>query len=1061
MKKYIILKIAVTYIIIVFSSSQLFAVPNHPNKKHGNLSMQEYPTEIFNQKIGSRANNVPDSILVLLVEFSDVTFDLVPDYPDSVAHDHDYFERIIFHLSSYIHDASHGNYIIDSTNYTIWDNVLTLPETMGYYGNDEKWIERIAEFAETTFLTMDAEIDYSNFDSFIVFHAGAGQEADINNTNAAQLWSTFLSRKTLQAGLDEENDDFPGIITNERIIKEIVICPETEWQPDFEEGDPNYGLLGVVAHEFGHLIGLPTLFDNNSSNGRSYGIGNFGVMGHGAWNANGYVPPLPCAWSRYYMGWEDNNIEVIDANAEDLEITYPMSDDIFTKKLYRINISEKEYFLIENRQQNPDNSTINGWPNFTFELLPDSVQDYYPLPDSVPEGYERIPRFNFMENSYLGCEWDFFLPGPGFSEAAPDFASVQDGSGLFIWHIDENIIEANFSPDFENNSVNGDDTHKGVDLEEADGTQHMDAPIDINSLGSPYDSYRAGNNDYFGKLINPETNHTSLPTAESYYGGIPLAIKSISSAGNTMSFSVEFDWQLDADYGGTNPFPAAIIDIDNNNFNEIFYPMPNGKLALWRNDNIDETFINDLSQPIVKFYSYDQYNRTLLIPTYSQEEGPNLWCVEYNNFHLPVISDDKVWASHPVVNPNEQAENHVFLPLNLQLNNSYQIMILNEEYIELTENNLTGNGKIVSNLILGGNELFFVKKDENLYKFTQYAYSQDEPQETNHILSEISVEDSINSVIMSDLDKDNEGELILTTADTVLYCYSQSGNLLANFPVILPLNKASLPSITDYDNNGEADILISGENNFVIIDRYGNLTLPSEQLSAADSTGKIGGTITLDIDKNGTDEIIGNMSGNRLCVWQNNNNNDFILNSNYTNVFQSRSLTFPIIANYQDSTATEEKSYIFTAGNNGKIYRKYLEEQFPDYNHFTEYANLQRTAYFVIDSLENELEQNETFVKAKTYFYPNPFSKIYNQSIYKGEIREKAITLQIMTSKNTNVEIKIFDIAANLIKKEKIFCNKYISNSISINANKLASGVYFGILDSNDEILKLKFAIQK
>ena len=45
--------------------------------------------------------------------------------------------------------------------------------------------------------------------------------------------STFLSRRSLQAGLDPENDDFPGIETNDDIyLTEFVIIAETEGQPN-------------------------------------------------------------------------------------------------------------------------------------------------------------------------------------------------------------------------------------------------------------------------------------------------------------------------------------------------------------------------------------------------------------------------------------------------------------------------------------------------------------------------------------------------------------------------------------------------------------------------------------------------------------------------------------------------------------------------------------------------------------------------------------------------------------------------------------------------------------
>jgi len=360
-------------LILAFFCTNIIAVPPHPLKKTGIIDVDFGPSEIFSPKNNERTHNVPDSLLVLMVEFNDIKFDKVPDYPDSLVHDITYFERYMTHLNSFVSDASHGNYSLHD-KYTILENVISLPENMSYYGDDEEWIERICEFVQTSFEEIDNELNFNEFDSFLIFHAGAGQEADLSGNNEDELWSTFISRKTLQAGLDPENDDFQGLLFDGKYIREIAILPETEWQPDNVqpdpendvEGDPKYGMLGVLAHEFGHQLGLPTLFDNNSSNGRSFGIGNFGVMGTGAWNAKGFVPPLPCAWSRYYLGWEDEYIVEIDSDETDLEVFYPQSPS-FQSKIFKVNISEKEYFLIENRQQNPDNSTLNGSPNlFSF-----------------------------------------------------------------------------------------------------------------------------------------------------------------------------------------------------------------------------------------------------------------------------------------------------------------------------------------------------------------------------------------------------------------------------------------------------------------------------------------------------------------------------------------------------------------------------------------------------------------------------------------------------------------------------------------------------------------------
>ena len=552
--------------------------PPHPLYKNVPAAYEQ--TRIELPKGGLRAvdKQIPNNILVLRVQFSDLSFVSSPAHPDFLAHDTAFFDRWMLHLADFYADASHGQYGLD---YTLWDEVFTMSRPMGYYGADdtENIDLKVEEMLVELVAMADPQIDFSQYGGIIVFHAGAGQEADLSESRPESIWSTFVTRRNLQYALDPDNDNFPGISTEDGIfLKNIVLVGESEYH-DYFPVPPNpdadsylFSIYGVLAHQFGHLIGLPTLFDNDSSNGKSQGIGNWGLMGTGVWNASGYVPAQLCAWSRNYLGWEDAT--VLTGDTIDAQIDNAFSHSSEMTRLYKIPISATEYFLIENRQQNPDGSLdpYSGNPSYSFVLLPPGEQDYY-------ENYPEMPFFNFMKNRYKGSEWDFMLPGLG-GPLPPNQSSPSDGSGLLIWHIDENVIAAKFSPDFELNRVNGDALHKGVDLEEADGIEHLDvATPDYYKYGSPNDSFRAGNNDYFGS-----SSHNGLlwlPFAESYYGGTPLEIYDISASDLVMSFSLRFGWSLSSQYTGENTLGAAMIDFDKDGDDEIFYPMPNGDLYLW------------------------------------------------------------------------------------------------------------------------------------------------------------------------------------------------------------------------------------------------------------------------------------------------------------------------------------------------------------------------------------------------------------------------------------------------------------------------------------------------
>ena len=69
--------------------------------------------------------------------------------------------------------------------------------------------------------------------------------------------------------------------------------------------------IGIMAHEFGHDINWPDLYDvnpNDGSNGQ--GIGEFSLMAGGSWGESGGVgslagnsPAHPDAWALWYQGW--------------------------------------------------------------------------------------------------------------------------------------------------------------------------------------------------------------------------------------------------------------------------------------------------------------------------------------------------------------------------------------------------------------------------------------------------------------------------------------------------------------------------------------------------------------------------------------------------------------------------------------------------------------------------------------------------------------------------------------------------------------------------------------
>ena len=257
-------------------------------------------------------------------------------------------------------------------------------------------------------------------------------------------------------------------------------------------------ISAVLAHEYGHAMGLPELFDRDKApvgasdeerhDVESAGIGNWGAMG----GATGWQHPDPAkdevstgpnpfsVWSRAHVRWIDPVTVTSDldiAEIEDINASSPSSS-----RAYRIPISEDgpEYFLVANRQNS------HRWRT-----------------DTTPGSY-----------------YDGFAPS----------------SGLAIWHIDDSVTGLEGT---------GKEKHKRVDLESADGlytdkgydpldepTQpnpvsggdNLDFQSSDNSVGGfneRFDGNRGDDTDLWdGSSYTQFTPHTN-PTTDGFEAPLP------------------------------------------------------------------------------------------------------------------------------------------------------------------------------------------------------------------------------------------------------------------------------------------------------------------------------------------------------------------------------------------------------------------------------------------------------------------------------------------------------------------------------------------------------------
>ena len=112
--------------------------------------------------------------------------------------------------------------------------------------------------------------------------------------------------------------------------------------------------VGAMSHEYGHLLGLPDLYNVDFVRSEdllpardSAGIGAWGLMGWGTLGWNGDDGPNSmCAWSRWKLGW----LEAIEPTAS--EETLELGAIGQSGQVGKLNLSGREFFLLEYRTRN-------------------------------------------------------------------------------------------------------------------------------------------------------------------------------------------------------------------------------------------------------------------------------------------------------------------------------------------------------------------------------------------------------------------------------------------------------------------------------------------------------------------------------------------------------------------------------------------------------------------------------------------------------------------------------------------------------------------------------------
>lgn len=447
--------------------------------------------------------------VAIMVEFADSCFygrqDLFDGLPTSTqssiyyaAHDSLYYAHLLQDVADYYDSASGGRFAL---NVTVHGRVVELPDGMAHYGNHPEHGEQPFLLAADAIADLDLEIDFTQFDTVILIHAGAGQETDILRNSPEQIYSTYLGPDAFRWAVEDSIIALPYIpaagFDEGDGVRRVLILPETQFQDPYEGFSGQFGSLGTYCFVVGLRLGMLSLSDFTPRGAPdSQGVGQFCLMGYGLFSAGGYIPPHPCAFNKKLMGWLQPY--QVDPDLGETWTLFPSAFTAHEQAAARIDLTGSEYYLLEYRLQDPDG---NNRFSFAGDLNGNNIPDFYDHRN--PASGEPVDFFDpdtCVRERLTGAEWDFFLSdnparAPGVKGA---------GSGIYIWHIDEGVIRDAFG--LRQNLFNADPKRKSVDLVEADGIQDLDSREPSPYwLGGDDDSFRGEGTAAFGPDTVPAT----------------------------------------------------------------------------------------------------------------------------------------------------------------------------------------------------------------------------------------------------------------------------------------------------------------------------------------------------------------------------------------------------------------------------------------------------------------------------------------------------------------------------------------------------------------------------
>jgi M6 family metalloprotease-like protein len=277
---------------------------------------------------------------VIAAEFSDVphtrTIDQIRrDYFGANNSLAAYYQEVSYGKLSVTGDV-YGWYMLPYTQIHYGKNCLNINDA-NCDGQDVSW-----EIVQDVVSQAKKDVNFSNYDYFAFVHSGNGQES---SKAPDDVWSV-----TYVSGI--------AIPTSSRSLVAFSVVAEKEAKDMVP--------LGVYCAEFGHLLGVPDMFD--TATGKTE-MGPWELEELGTWNGKpeGSSPAEMSSWDRLKIGWLSQADEIVLASSVSaLDSLNPLEDPEGLRAAEIL--TSNSYYLLEVREPVGFDSALPSFGVIAYQI---------------------------------------------------------------------------------------------------------------------------------------------------------------------------------------------------------------------------------------------------------------------------------------------------------------------------------------------------------------------------------------------------------------------------------------------------------------------------------------------------------------------------------------------------------------------------------------------------------------------------------------------------------------------------------------------------------------------